>query len=100
MRLFAAFYLLLTSQIIFAAGAFTIKDYYIRLQINEKGYIEIEEKIKVNFYEQRRGIIRSIPYKFEVVANEFNTERAEGFETVWKVNSNQHYRCKSSRLGL
>ncbi|MBK7467727.1 MAG: DUF2207 domain-containing protein [Saprospiraceae bacterium] len=84
MRLFAAFYLLLTSQIIFAAGAFTIKDYYIRLQINEKGYIEIEEKIKVNFYEQRRGIIRSIPYKFEVAANEFNTERAEGFETVGK----------------
>lgn len=62
--------------------AFIIKDYAINIKVNEKGYLDIEEIIKVNFTESRRGIIRSIPYVFRIAPNDENNPRAQGFENV------------------
>ncbi len=43
-----------------------IKDFFIDVKINSNGYVDVEETIKVEFEEERRGIIRRIPYKFMV----------------------------------
>lgn len=54
---------------------FVIENYHIEARINKNGSVLVTEKISVNFLESRRGIIRSIPFKYKV-ENNFNTTRA------------------------
>lgn len=54
---------------------FVIEDYHIKARINKNGSVLVTEKISVNFLESRRGILRSIPFKY-MVENNFNTTRA------------------------
>jgi uncharacterized membrane protein YgcG len=58
--LLAVFVLFCNFMVGFAQGYY-IKDYHVNIDINERGVLSVTEQIKVNFVEQRRGIIRVIP---------------------------------------
>ena len=51
---------LIASVSLFSQGYF-IKNYDVEMQLNEDGSLDVTENIKVNFDEQRQGIIRDIP---------------------------------------
>lgn len=67
--------LMVLSTIPMQAYDFVIEDYHIEARINKNGSVLVTEKISVNFLESRRGIIRSIPFKYRV-ENDFSTTRA------------------------
>lgn len=68
--------MLFTYPKIVSAEFFTIKKYNVDITIKKDAVIEIKEEILVNFTEQRHGIFRKIPYKYEIKrAGEDSAER-------------------------
>ncbi|MEP6951166.1 MAG: DUF2207 domain-containing protein [Ginsengibacter sp.] len=55
---------------------FTISHYDVDIQINKDASLNIIEKINVHFTEPRHGIIRKIPYKYEIQAIPAGVEKA------------------------
>lgn len=45
------------------AEYFTIKDYFVRMEVFKNGRVKVTEKILVDFDSSRRGIFRVIPYR-------------------------------------
>ena len=56
------------------AEYFTIENYHIQLSIDKYGKVQIHEKIDVNFLQERRGILRNIPYQYDLNGKKFNLE--------------------------
>ncbi|KAA9036330.1 DUF2207 domain-containing protein [Ginsengibacter hankyongi] len=56
---------------------FTIKQYDVHLKVNKDASLDIAEKINVHFTEPRHGIIRKIPYKYEVQPLPANAQKAD-----------------------
>lgn len=46
-------------------GGFDIDDYTVNINVLADGELEIEEDISVNFFEDRHGIYRTIPYLYD-----------------------------------
>jgi uncharacterized membrane protein YgcG len=61
MRLLLVVLVFVCSSLIGLGQGYFIKDYNVGIVINKSGMLSVTEKIKVNFVEQRRGIIRVIP---------------------------------------
>ncbi|MDP0488196.1 MAG: DUF2207 domain-containing protein [Fusobacterium sp. JB020] len=81
---FSLFFLMVS--LAFGDGGYVINNYKVNLKVNEKNVYSIQEDIKVNFLESRRGIYRVIPTKFNgreikltnLKANEKATFRDKG----------------------
>ena len=56
---------------------FTIQQYDVTVKVNKDASLDIAENIHVHFTEQRHGIIRRIPYKYEVRPLPAGTEKAD-----------------------
>jgi len=55
---------------------FTIKRYEVAVVVNADASLDISEKIRVHFTEQRHGIFRFIPYKYQLQTVALGTEKA------------------------
>src|SRR5690625_6337492 len=55
---------LLLSINIFAQG-FDVKNYEVEIFISEKGYFDVVEKYKVDFFQAKHGIIRKIQTRYD-----------------------------------
>ena len=55
---------------------FTIKQYNINVTVNKNASLDITESINVHFTENRHGIIRLIPYKYQLQPLPSGTEKA------------------------
>jgi len=51
---------------IILSQAYVINDYVVNVKISRDGHFDVNEKITVTFYEERRGIFRNIPRKIKV----------------------------------
>ena len=56
---------------------FTIQQYDVGIKVNKDASLDISEKINVHFTEPRHGIIRKIPYKYEVQPLPANSQKAD-----------------------
>src|ERR1039457_978571 len=56
---------------------FTIRQYDVTVIVNKDASLDISEKINVHFTEPRHGIIRKIPYKYEVQPLPANSQKAD-----------------------
>jgi uncharacterized membrane protein len=56
---------------------FTITHYDVSIKVNQDASLDISEIIQVHFTEPRHGIIRKIPYKYEIQPVSPNTEIAD-----------------------
>lgn len=56
---------------------FSISQYDVNIKVNKDASIDVAEKIRVHFTEQRHGIIRKIPFKYEVQPLPAGTEKAD-----------------------
>ena len=56
---------------------FTIKQYDVDVKVNKDASLDISENINVHFTEPRHGIIRKIPYKYQVQPLPANAEKAD-----------------------
>src|SRR5674476_131543 len=56
---------------------FTIKQYDVTIKVNKDASLDIAEKIDVHFTESSHGIIRKIPYKYQIQPLPPNSEKAE-----------------------
>jgi uncharacterized membrane protein len=56
---------------------FTIRQYDVSIKVNKDASLDISEKINVHFTEPRHGIIRKIPYKYEIQLLPANSQKAD-----------------------
>ena len=56
---------------------FTIKQYDVSIKVNRDASLDIAEKIDVHFTEPRHGIVRKIPFKYEIQPLAPGAEKAE-----------------------
>ncbi|MGH2649041.1 MAG: DUF2207 domain-containing protein, partial [Ginsengibacter sp.] len=76
-RLFAIAFAFLVIGKVQAQEYFTIKQYNVSIKVNKDASLDIAENIQVHFTEQRHGIIRKIPYKYEVQSLPANAQKAD-----------------------
>jgi len=55
---------------------FTIKQYDVAVHVNKDASLDVDETINVHFTEPRHGIIRLIPYKYQLQSLPAGTEKA------------------------
>ena len=55
---------------------FTIKQYDVAIHVNKDASLDVDETINVHFTEARHGIIRAIPYKYQLQSLPTGTEKA------------------------
>lgn len=60
-----------------AQEAFVINRYSVNVKVNKDASLDISEIIQVHFNEERHGIIRKIPFKYQVQPLPSGTEKAE-----------------------
>lgn len=63
-----------------ADEAFTIERYRVDMDVHENNVYDITEVLDVNFSQERHGIIRTIPLKFDDMYVEMRDLRVEGYE--------------------
>lgn len=66
---FVAFIFLLFQQTLKSQGYY-VKDYQVDIKLNQSGWVDVKETLLVDFIDQRRGIIRFIPYRYKVEGGE------------------------------
>jgi uncharacterized membrane protein len=71
------FFALIANVNAYAQEAFTIKNYVVNVKVNKDASLDINEKISVHFIEPRHGIIRRIPYKYQLQPLPSGTQKAE-----------------------
>jgi uncharacterized membrane protein YgcG len=59
-------FLLLYTAIHLSGQDFSIRTYNIDIRVAENGHFDVVEEIQVEFFRNRRGIIRNIPYQYKV----------------------------------
>ncbi|MBK8392570.1 MAG: DUF2207 domain-containing protein [Saprospiraceae bacterium] len=64
-----SFILVFSHMVLFSQGYY-IKNYDIDIKLNQSGWVDVKETILVDFTEQRRGILRFIPYRYKVEGGE------------------------------
>lgn len=65
-----------------AGEAFYIKNYDVKITINEQGYFDVKETIAVYFTESRRGIIRQIPFRYSYTASPYEKQvKRDGYKS-------------------
>lgn len=98
---------------LYGQEAFEINKHEIDISISEDGRLSVEESQKVTFREKRRGIIRKIPYKYEVdnrpysinISNpkvrghKFSTSKQDG-NLVLKIGSANKYIIGSQQYDI
>src|SRR5665213_38313 len=62
---------------IYAQEYFTIKQYEVTVIVNKDASLDIAEKINVHFTEPRHGIIRKIPYKYQIQPIPAGSQKAD-----------------------
>ena len=71
------FFALIANVNAYAQEAFTIKNYVVNVKVNKDASLDINEKISVHFTEPRHGIIRRIPYEYQLRPLPSGTQKAE-----------------------
>ena len=74
MKHLLSFLLVLLSLSAYQAQGFKISSFDAQIQLSREGKIEVTETIDVFFTEQKRGIFRDIPYRFQNEGREYKTE--------------------------
>jgi len=95
--------LLSITQSLWSQG-YTIENYDIKIEISKDGYFDVNEKISVNFYEERRGIMKNVPREIIVedkvkkiklsrinVANYESTTYTEGNDYIIRIGNKDKY---------
>jgi uncharacterized membrane protein len=70
------FILFLLANTATAQEYFTIKQYDVAVHVNKDASLDVDETINVHFTEPRHGIIRLIPYKYQLQSLPAGTEKA------------------------
>ncbi|MGL4392201.1 MAG: DUF2207 domain-containing protein [Fusobacteriaceae bacterium] len=90
-------FLIFSAEIFSATAGYIIKEYQVKISIDEKNKYKVSEKIDVNFKEKRRGIIRALPLAYNkrniklsniLVDSEFSESNNYGFREVRIGNPN------------
>ncbi|MEO8762778.1 MAG: DUF2207 domain-containing protein [Ginsengibacter sp.] len=76
-KLFVLIFALLVISKLQAQEYFTIRQYDVEVIVNRDASLDVSEKIDVNFTEPRHGIIRKIPYKYQVQPLPSNFQKAD-----------------------
>ncbi len=74
-----------------SAQGYIINDFHVDIKIESDGSMDITEKIESNFTSKKRGIIRSIPYRYKFDGKNYRTKISE-------INV-PHFKKKVSREG-
>lgn len=114
-KLFAIFLLMaITTCNGYAQEAFTISRYDVDVKVNKDASLDISEMINAHFTEARHGIIRQIPYRYQLEDLPSGTEKASrqleahGYTSViiedikvpgWKYEVNTGGNYKSVKIG-
>ncbi len=98
----------------YAQEAFTIRNYIVEVKVNKDASLDINENISVHFTEPRHGIIRRIPYKYQLSSLPSGSKKAErqlevdGYTRTiveninvqgWEYNVNTDGDFKSIKIG-
>ncbi len=54
---------------------FYLKNYRIKIKVNKDSSLDVEEELTVHFTQKRHGLIRKIPYKYNVTSSFFSESR-------------------------
>lgn len=73
-KIFLSLFLLITCGFILPAQDFTIKDFNVELYLSKDGKINVSESIAVDFSKKKRGIFRTIPYKYRIDNKHYTTD--------------------------
>lgn len=74
--IFCFLFLLLGFSYSYAQEYFTIKDYGIKVKVNQDASLDITENLLVHFTEPRHGIFRMIPFRYQKQEIPAGTEKA------------------------
>jgi len=81
------------------AQGFVIRSFEVKITIEKQGYIQVDEHLKVDFSEKKRGIIRNIPFKYTYRGKSYKTKidrvNVEGWDFKVTAQNNQ----KTIRIG-
>ena len=81
------------------AEFFVIDQYAIDVTISEKGYFDVVETIRVNFSEERRGIIRSIPTRETYQGKTMKVDISNILVDGWKFKNYKEGKYQKIRIG-
>ncbi len=76
--------LILCLSLVAPAQDFVIKTYHVDIQVNEDGFLDVTENIAVEFFEQRRGIFREIPTRYQLAGDQINIRISEVEVAGWE----------------
>jgi len=81
------------------AQGFVIRSFDVKIKIDKNGFIDVQEHLRVDFTEKKRGIIRNIPFKYTYQGKSYKTKidrvRVQGWDSKVSDQNNQ----KSIRIG-
>ncbi len=63
---FSFFIFIFSNFIYLQAQDFEIRNFHVDIDISKEGYFTVREDIEIFFFEERRGIFRSIPFVYEL----------------------------------
>lgn len=82
-----------------SAQGFIIRNFEVKIQIEKQGYIQVDEMIKVDFTERKRGIIRNIPFKYTYQGKSYKTKIDKVTVEGWDYKITDQNGQKSIRIG-
>lgn len=56
------------------AQGFVIRSFDVKIKIDKNGFIDVQEHLRVDFTEKKRGIIRNIPFKYTYQGKSYKTK--------------------------
>ncbi len=81
------------------AQDYIINDFEVKIELDKEGYIKVQEIIKVNFYTQRHGLYRDIPYRYTFGGKKYSTPITDVKVKNFPAKISQSGGNKSIRIG-
>ncbi|MDZ4709329.1 MAG: DUF2207 domain-containing protein [Saprospiraceae bacterium] len=81
------------------AQGFEIRSFDVKIKIDKDGFIDVEEHIRVEFTEKKRGIIRNIPFKYSYQGKSYKTKIDRVIVESWDFKVSDQNNQKSIRIG-
>lgn len=82
-----------------SAQGFIIESFEVKIKIEKQGYIQVDEFIRVDFSEKKRGIIRNIPFKYTFQGKSYKTRIDRIAVEGWNNKISEQGSVKSIRIG-
>lgn len=81
------------------AQGFIIRSFEVKISIEKEGYIQVDEFLKVDFSEKKRGIIRNIPFKYTYQGKSYKTKIDRVSVENWNSKITEQNNQKVIRIG-